>query len=125
MERTKRRAGPRRNARIGHAHADIASGTQKERAGWAKAQTEKRKAEKKSETENNKSKTSVMRLHDTDLPDLGSTKSRTRHKPNSKKVATAQPTRCGVKQGSATHEGGPFGGEETTPRATEKKDTQP
>ena len=109
MERTKRRAG---HARIGHAHADIASGTQKERAGWAKAQ-KKRKAEKKFETtaENNNSKTSVMRLHDTDLPRLGNTKSRTRHKQNIKEVATAQPTRCGVKQGSATHEGGPFGGE--------------
>ena len=52
-----------------------------------------------------------MRLHDTDLPRLGNTKSRTRHKQNIKEVAAAQRTRCGVKQGSATHEGGPFGGE--------------
>ena len=83
------------------------------------------KKRKDKKIRNRKIKSKMSTIHETDLPGLSNTKSHTRHKQNIKEVATAQPTRCGVKQGSATHEGGPFGGEETTPRATEKKDTQP
>ena len=67
-----------------------------------KLKRERQKRNLKQKTTN--AKTSVMRLHDTDLPGQGNTKSRTRHKQNSKEVAAAQRTRCGVKQGSATHE---------------------